>query len=161
MDMANSFSLSLSLCLSLSRACLFLLVSQKLEGTGTVFLASTGTIVQKVLQNGEVWYDPHLYNEYEEQGVLSPCHFVFSSIFLTSHHMDRFPNFSVVDTNCLLAYSNSCKFDLKVAGGIVGMFGGGEGIFNSTITGPGLVIMQSMNLQLLLDSLAADKIYRR
>jgi uncharacterized protein (AIM24 family) len=50
---------------------------------------------------------------------------------------------------------------LKVAGGIVGMIGGGEGIFNSTITGPGLVIMQSMNVQLLLDSLAADKIYRR
>jgi uncharacterized protein (AIM24 family) len=67
----------------------------------------------------------------------------------------------VVDTNCLLAYSDSCQFDLKRAGGIVGMIGGGEGIFNSTITGPGLVILQSMNVKLLLDSLAADKIYRR
>jgi uncharacterized protein (AIM24 family) len=67
----------------------------------------------------------------------------------------------VVDTNCLLAYSDSCHFDLKRAGGIVGMIGGGEGIFNSTITGPGLVILQSMNVKLLLDSLAADKIYRR
>lgn len=71
------------------------------------------------------------------------------------------PDCSVVDTFCLLGYSDSCKFDLKRAGGIVGMIGGGEGIFNSTITGPGLVIMQSMNRQLLLDSLAADKIYRR
>ncbi|KAG7342619.1 mitochondrial biogenesis AIM24 [Nitzschia inconspicua] len=98
------------------------LIRQKLEGTGTVFLASTGTIVQKVLQAGET------------------C---------------------VIDTNCLLAYSKSCKFDLKRTGGVVGMFGGGEGIFNSTITGPGLVIMQSMNVKLLLESLAAEKMYRR
>ena len=101
---------------------LFCLHSQKLEGSGTAFLASTGTIVQKILKAGEV---------------------------------------IVVDTNCLLAYSNSCKFDLKRAGGIVGMIGGGEGIFNSTITGPGLAIIQSMNKLLLLESLAADKIYRR
>ena len=85
-------------------------------------LASTGTIVQKILKEGEV---------------------------------------IVVDTNCLLAYSKTCTFDLKRAGGVVGMIGGGEGIFNSTITGPGLAIMQSMNTQLLLDALAADKIYRR
>jgi uncharacterized protein (AIM24 family) len=50
---------------------------------------------------------------------------------------------------------------LKRAGGIMGMMGGGEGIFNSTITGPGLVIVQSMNQQMLLDSLAANKMYRR
>jgi uncharacterized protein (AIM24 family) len=39
--------------------------------------------------------------------------------------------------------------------------GGGEGIFNTTLTGPGLAIVQSMSKQLFLDALAANKIYRR
>lgn len=65
------------------------------------------------------------------------------------------------DTNCILAYAESCKFDLKRAGGLLGMIGGGEGIFNSSIKGPGLVVVQSMNIVALLECLAADKIYRR
>lgn len=98
------------------------LIRQKIEGTGTVFLGVTGTIVQKVLAPGEVM---------------------------------------VMDTNCILAFAESCTLDIKRAGGIVGMIGGGEGIFNTTLTGPGLAIIQSMNKQMFLDALAANKIYRR
>jgi len=65
------------------------------------------------------------------------------------------------DTNCILAFADSCKFDLKRSGGLMGMIGGGEGIFNSSIKGPGLVVVQSMNMKILLESLAADKMYRR
>ena len=96
------------------------LVRQKLEGSGTAFLGATGTIVQKVLAQGEVM---------------------------------------LIDTNCLLAYAETAEFDLKRTGGIVNWIGGGEGIFNSSITGPGLVVVQSMNMCVLLQSLAADKIY--
>jgi len=67
----------------------------------------------------------------------------------------------LVDTNCLLAYAESCTFDLKRAGGLVGMIGGGEGIFNTSVKGPGLVVVQSMNMVMLLESLAAEKMYRR
>lgn len=67
----------------------------------------------------------------------------------------------VVDTNCVLAFAKTCKLDVKRAGNIVGMVGGGEGIFNTTLTGPGLVIMQSMNERLWLQAIAADKMYRR
>mmetsp|Transcript_8122 Transcript_8122/g.22018 ORF Transcript_8122/g.22018 Transcript_8122/m.22018 type:complete len:260 (-) Transcript_8122:167-946(-) len=98
------------------------LVRQNLKGTGTVLLGVTGTIVQKVLKEGET---------------------------------------ILIDTNCILAFSESCKLDLRRAGGIVGMFGGGEGIFNTTLTGPGLAIVQSMNKTVFLEALAADKIYRR
>jgi uncharacterized protein (AIM24 family) len=98
------------------------LVRQKIEGSGTVFLGATGTIVQKVLAPGEVM---------------------------------------VMDTNCILAFSDSCKLDIKRAGGILGMVGGGEGIFNTTLTGPGLAIVQSMNKQMFLDALAANKIVGR
>lgn len=67
----------------------------------------------------------------------------------------------VMDTNCILAFAESCKLDIRRAGGVVGMIGGGEGIFNTTLTGPGLAIVQSMNKQTFLDALAANKIYRR
>mmetsp|Transcript_38633 Transcript_38633/g.57437 ORF Transcript_38633/g.57437 Transcript_38633/m.57437 type:complete len:201 (-) Transcript_38633:82-684(-) len=98
------------------------LVRQKLEGSGTAFLAATGTIVQKVLQPGEV---------------------------------------IVCDTNCILAFADSCTLDLKRAAGIVGMFGGGEGIFNTTLTGPGLVLVQTMNEIVWREAMIANKIYRR
>ena len=67
----------------------------------------------------------------------------------------------VMDTNCILAFSEKCKMDIKRAGGVVGMIGGGEGIFNTTLTGPGLAVVQSMNKRLFLDALAAEKMYRR
>ena len=67
----------------------------------------------------------------------------------------------LVDTNCLLAYAESCKFDIKQSGGIVGWIGGGEGIFNASVEGPGVVVVQSTNMCLFLEALAADKIYRR
>ena len=67
----------------------------------------------------------------------------------------------IMDTNCILAFSESCHLDIKRAGGIVGIVGGGEGFFNTTVTGPGLVIVQSMNRFLFLRSLAANKMYRR
>ena len=65
------------------------------------------------------------------------------------------------DTNCILGYAESCTFDLKKTGGIVNWIGGGEGFFNSLIKGPGLVVIQSMNMTVLLESLAAEKMYRR
>jgi uncharacterized protein (AIM24 family) len=98
------------------------LVRAKLEGSGTVFLAGTGTIVQKVLGPGEV---------------------------------------IIVDTNCVMAFADSCKLDIRRAGGVVGMIGGGEGIFSTTLTGPGLVVIQSMNEVNFRAALAADKMYRR
>ncbi len=61
---------------------------QKLEGDGTVFLAGTGTIVQKILAEGET---------------------------------------ILADTNCVMAFAKSCKMDLRRAGGVLGILGGGEG----------------------------------
>ena len=98
------------------------LVRQKIEGSGTVFLEGTGTIVQKVLEIGET---------------------------------------ILVDTNCIMAYADSCTLDLRRVGGVLGMIGSGEGIFNTTLTGPGLVIVQSMNQKTFKEALAAKKLVRR
>jgi uncharacterized protein (AIM24 family) len=85
-------------------------------------IAASGTIIQKVLVEGET---------------------------------------IIIDSNCVLAFAQSCKLDIRRAGGIGGMIGGGEGIFNTTLTGPGLVLVQSMNELTFRDALAANKLYTR
>jgi len=67
----------------------------------------------------------------------------------------------IMDTNCVLAFAESCKLDIRRAGGIGGIIGGGEGIFNTTLTGPGLVLVQSMNETTFREALVANKLYRR
>lgn len=98
------------------------LIRQKIVGTGTVFLAGTGTIVQKVLQADET---------------------------------------ILVDSNCVMAYADTCTLDLKRTGGVLGIVGSGEGFFNTTLKGPGLVIVQSMNEAVFLQAMTANKLYRR
>ena len=60
-----------------------------------------------------------------------------------------------------LAYADTCKLDIRRTGGVLGMVGGGEGIFNAVVSGPGLVVAQSMNERLFLRALAAEKLYSR
>lgn len=67
----------------------------------------------------------------------------------------------IMDTNSVLAFAESCKLDVRRSAGIVGMFGGGEGIFNTVLTGPGLVLVQSMNEVTFREALVANKLYRR
>lgn len=97
-------------------------VRQKLEGTGTAFLAATGTIVQKVLEPGEK---------------------------------------ILADGNCILAFASTVEVNVKSAGTIIGMIGGGEGIFNTELTGPGLIMIHSMNEATFTRALQAQKIWRR
>lgn len=67
----------------------------------------------------------------------------------------------LADTNCILAFAKSVSIDVRKSGSIVGMFGGGEGIFNTVLKGPGLVLIQSMNEVTFKKSMQADKIWRR
>ena len=50
----------------------------------------------------------------------------------------------VVDTGYLAAMSETCTMDIESVKGIKNVFFGGEGIFNTRITGPGKVYIQSM-----------------
>jgi len=53
----------------------------------------------------------------------------------------------IVDTNSLVAFENTCQYEIISTGGIGMVCCGGEGIFNTKMTGPGLVIVQSMSLE--------------
>jgi len=66
----------------------------------------------------------------------------------------------VVDNASVLAWQDSVKVGAKCAGSLMYCFYGGEGFFNTTLTGPGLVVLQSMpfeKLQKLLTPKAPDQ----
>ena len=49
-----------------------------------------------------------------------------------------------VDTGCIVAFEDSIKYDVKRIKSIKAALLGGEGLFLSTLTGPGKIILQSM-----------------
>ncbi|MCM1100004.1 MAG: TIGR00266 family protein [Clostridium sp.] len=50
----------------------------------------------------------------------------------------------IIDTGYLAAMSSTCAVDIQTVPGIKNMLFGGEGLFNTVITGPGKVYLQSM-----------------
>ena len=60
-----------------------------------------------------------------------------------------------VDTGCLVAMSPNVDYDIKFVGGFKNALFGGEGLFFATLTGPGLVYLQSLPFSRLADRLVA------
>lgn len=50
----------------------------------------------------------------------------------------------IVDTGYLAAMDATCSIDIQKVPGVKNMLFGGEGVFNTVITGPGRVLLQSM-----------------
>ena len=94
---------------------------QKKFGAG--FFGGEGFIMQKVSGQGTVFteFDGHVV-EYE------------------LHHGQSI----IVDTGYLAAMDATCTMEIKTVPGIKNALFGGEGIFNTVITGPGRVYLQSM-----------------
>lgn len=59
----------------------------------------------------------------------------------------------VVDTGYLAAMDASCSMDIQAVPGVKNMLFGGEGIFNTVVTGPGRVILQTMPISNVASSL--------
>lgn len=96
---------------------------QKKLGGG--FFGGEGFIMQKISGNGMVFIEIDGYcKEYDLAAGQS----------------------IIVDTGYLAAMSESCSMDIETVKGVKNMFFGGEGIFNTRITGPGKVYIQSMPL---------------
>src|SRR6056297_1186884 len=60
-----------------------------------------------------------------------------------------------VDTGCLVAFAPSVDYDVEFVGGFKNALFGGEGMFLTTLRGPGLVFLQSLPFSRLADRLAA------
>lgn len=94
---------------------------QKRLGSG--FFGGEGFIMQKISGNGMVFLE---FDGYVKEYELQP-----------GQQM-------VVDTGYLAAMTESCRMDVQTVPGLKNMFFGGEGIFNTVITGPGKIWLQSM-----------------
>ena len=53
----------------------------------------------------------------------------------------------IIDTGYLVAMDGTCKIDVVVIKGIKNIIFGGEGLFNTVVTGPGKVYIQSMPIE--------------
>ena len=60
----------------------------------------------------------------------------------------------IVDTGYVAAYTGSCKMDIQTVKGLKNIVFGGEGLFNTVITGPGTVYLQSMPIYSVANSIA-------
>lgn len=60
----------------------------------------------------------------------------------------------IVDTGHLVMMDPTCSMDIKAVKGVKNMVFGGEGIFNTVITGPGEVVIQTMPILKLAGSIA-------
>ena len=94
---------------------------QKKLGKG--FFGGEGFIMQKIVGNGLVFLEIDGYTKIYELGAGQSI---------------------VVDTGYLAAMSESCTMDVEAVKGAKNVFLGGEGLFNTRITGPGRVYIQSM-----------------
>ena len=56
-----------------------------------------------------------------------------------------------VDTGCLAAFTAGIHYDIQAAGGLKSMFFGGEGFFLATLSGTGIVLLQSLPFSRMAD----------
>ena len=60
----------------------------------------------------------------------------------------------IVDTGYLAAMSETCTMDVVTVPGVKNVLFGGEGLFNTRVTGPGNIILQTMPITAVAGSLA-------
>jgi uncharacterized protein (TIGR00266 family) len=61
----------------------------------------------------------------------------------------------IVDTGYLAAMSASCQMSVTTVPGVKNMLFGGEGVFNTVVTGPGHIILQTMPISAVAGALRA------
>ena len=62
----------------------------------------------------------------------------------------------VVDTGSLAAMDSTCSMDVVTVKGAKNVLFGGEGLFNTVITGPGQVVLQTISFTGLVNTIAAS-----
>ena len=62
----------------------------------------------------------------------------------------------IVDTGSLAAMDSTCKMDVVTVKGAKNILFGGEGLFNTVITGPGKVILQTISFAGIVNTIAAS-----
>ena len=58
-----------------------------------------------------------------------------------------------VDTGCIAAFTSGISYDIQLAGGLKSMVFGGEGAFLATLSGTGTVLLQSLPISRIADTI--------
>jgi len=58
-----------------------------------------------------------------------------------------------VQTGLVVGFDSTVSYDIALAGGITSILFGGEGLFVTTLTGPGTVVLQSMDIAKIASSI--------
>lgn len=66
-----------------------------------------------------------------------------------------------IDTGCVVAMQPTVDYDIRFVGGFKNALFGGEGLFLTTLTGPGIVYLQSLPISRLADRLTSASVSRR
>ena len=61
----------------------------------------------------------------------------------------------VIDTGYLAMMSESCKIDIQSVKGVKNVLFGGEGLFNTVVTGPGHITLQTMPMSNFIGAIAS------
>lgn len=104
-------------------------VQQKI---GSGFFGGEGFIMQRLSGNGIAFLE---YDGYVKEYELAP-----------GQQM-------VIDTGYLAAMIASCSVEVKTVPGVKNMLFGGEGIFNTVVTGPGRIWLQTMPVSQMANTL--------
>lgn len=94
---------------------------QKRVGAG--FFGGEGFIMQRLSGQGMAFVE---FDGYIKEYMLQPGQSI------------------IVDTGYLAAMDSSCSIDIQTVPGLKNIMFGGEGVFNTVVTGPGRVFLQSM-----------------
>lgn len=99
---------------------------------GSGFFGGEGFIMQKLSGNGVAFLE---FDGYIKEYELAPGQQI------------------VVDTGYLAAMTPSCQVEVRTVPGVKNMLFGGEGVFNTVVSGPGRVWLQSMPIAQMANTL--------
>ena len=108
------------------------------------YLATAGRLeskvfIQKKLSRGFFGGEGFIMREFTGNGL------VFLEVDGSAHEYElEAGEKKIVSTGNLVAMSESCTMDIQAVAGVKNVLFGGEGIFLTTVTGPGRIILQSM-----------------
>lgn len=99
---------------------------------GSGFFGGEGFIMQKLSGNGVAFLE---FDGYIKEYELAPGQQI------------------VVDTGYLAAMSATCQVEVRTVPGVKNMLFGGEGVFNTVVSGPGKIWLQSMPIAQMANTL--------
>ena len=117
---------------------------QELTCQKTAFLASEAgvtlsTYLQKKISGGLFGGEGFIMQRLSGQGTV----FVEFDGYIKEYQLEPGQQI-IVDSGYLAAMDSTCSLDIQMIPGMKNIFFGGEGMFNTVITGPGHVYLQSM-----------------